>query len=164
MCDYSLCGVPNRLAVEGEELVVHRFPIGSVGLAPPADLVPKQRIAQREGFWVRLRRFLEGESEYESTRVHAVCVPPGAHLILKGLPPSFQREYGVDSEEVVVFVQTSADANVYRDAVQFQNGRRLSLQILCEGLRVEVLSLACADPDWDKDAFLRREPALRVTR
>ena len=24
MCDYSLCGIPNRLAVEGEELVVHR--------------------------------------------------------------------------------------------------------------------------------------------
>jgi hypothetical protein len=28
MCDYSLAGVPNRLAVEGEELVVHRFPNG----------------------------------------------------------------------------------------------------------------------------------------
>jgi hypothetical protein len=32
MCDYSLAGVPNRLAVEGEQLVVHRFPTGSVGL------------------------------------------------------------------------------------------------------------------------------------
>jgi hypothetical protein len=32
MCDYSLAGVPNRLAVEGEELQVHRFPTGALGL------------------------------------------------------------------------------------------------------------------------------------
>ena len=30
MCDYSLHNVPNRLAVEGEMLQVHRFPAGSV--------------------------------------------------------------------------------------------------------------------------------------
>jgi hypothetical protein len=33
MCDYSLAGIPNRLAVEGEELVVHPFPTGALGLA-----------------------------------------------------------------------------------------------------------------------------------
>jgi hypothetical protein len=33
MCDYSLQGGPNRLAVEGEQLVTYRFPTGSVGLA-----------------------------------------------------------------------------------------------------------------------------------
>ncbi len=26
MCDYSLHGIPNRLAVEGEQLIVRRFP------------------------------------------------------------------------------------------------------------------------------------------
>jgi hypothetical protein len=25
MCDYSLMAIPNRLAVSGEELVIHRF-------------------------------------------------------------------------------------------------------------------------------------------
>jgi len=35
MCDYSLAGNPNRLAVEGEELVVHPFPTGALGLASP---------------------------------------------------------------------------------------------------------------------------------
>ena len=35
MCDYSLAGVPNRLAMEGEELVVHRFPTGAPGLTSP---------------------------------------------------------------------------------------------------------------------------------
>ena len=38
MCDYSLMAVPNRLAREGEELVAHRFPTGSLGLASPSDL------------------------------------------------------------------------------------------------------------------------------
>ena len=38
MCDYSLHGIPNRLAVEGEELVVRRFPTGSKGLASLADV------------------------------------------------------------------------------------------------------------------------------
>lgn len=31
MCDYSLMTIPNRLAVSGEELVVHRFEAGSAG-------------------------------------------------------------------------------------------------------------------------------------
>ena len=35
MCDYSLMAVPNRLAQEGEDLVTHRFPTGSLGLASP---------------------------------------------------------------------------------------------------------------------------------
>ena len=33
MCDYSLAGIPNRLAVEGERLVACRFSTGSMGLA-----------------------------------------------------------------------------------------------------------------------------------
>ena len=38
MCDYSLMAIPNRLAEEGESLVAHRFPTGSVGFASPEDL------------------------------------------------------------------------------------------------------------------------------
>src|SRR6516164_7099987 len=33
MCDYSLAGLPNRLAVEGEQLLVYRFTTGAMGLA-----------------------------------------------------------------------------------------------------------------------------------
>ena len=40
MCDYSLHTYPNRLAADGEDLVVHRFGAGSLGLASPADLAP----------------------------------------------------------------------------------------------------------------------------
>ena len=46
MCDYSLCGIPNRLAVEGEELVVHRFSTGSMGMASLADLRVCERIKE----------------------------------------------------------------------------------------------------------------------
>jgi hypothetical protein len=35
MCDYSLAGIPNRLAAEGEHLVVYRFSTGARGLTPP---------------------------------------------------------------------------------------------------------------------------------
>ena len=61
MCDYSLMAVPNRLAREGEELVVHRFPTGSLGLAAPADV---KRAAQpcspvRRSFWSAVRDFFD---------------------------------------------------------------------------------------------------------
>ena len=38
MCDYSLMAIPNRVAVSGDELVVHRFQTGTVGLASASDL------------------------------------------------------------------------------------------------------------------------------
>ncbi len=39
MCDYSLMTLPNRSAIFGEELVVHRFESGVLGLAS----VPNQK-------------------------------------------------------------------------------------------------------------------------
>jgi hypothetical protein len=52
MCDYSLMAIPNRLAVSGEELIVHRFEAGSVGLASAFDLRKRQecRRVQSHGF------------------------------------------------------------------------------------------------------------------
>ena len=38
MCDYSLMAIANRVAVSGDELVVHRFQTGTVGLASASDL------------------------------------------------------------------------------------------------------------------------------
>ncbi len=48
MCDYSLMTVPNRLAREGEKLIFHRFPTGSMGLASQSDFDPvsKSRAAE----------------------------------------------------------------------------------------------------------------------
>ena len=55
MCDYSLMGIPNRLAEEGEELVSHRFPTGSVGFASPRDLRITELWAHSPGFWSILK-------------------------------------------------------------------------------------------------------------
>lgn len=77
MCDYSLCGLPTRLAVEGEELVVHRFHSGSVGLASPTDLRPAERPLPRarRSFWEQIKSLFE--NPWDSPFVMAVCVPPG---------------------------------------------------------------------------------------
>lgn len=56
MCDYSLAHIPNRLAVEGEQLVVHRFETHTLGLTP----------AHRRLWDILLH-----------PNPPAVCVPPG---------------------------------------------------------------------------------------
>ena len=76
----------------------------------------------------------------------AVCIAPGANLRLHDIPVRLQQELGVQAQEDVVFTQTSASVNTYRDAVRFSNGRELNLQELREGQRVRILSLALAEP------------------
>jgi hypothetical protein len=132
MCDYSLTGIRNRLAVEGERLVVHRFHTGAVGLASPADLGPAGLS--------RWRSVL-----YREETACAVCIPPGARLVLRDIPERRQVLWGVRPEEEVIFVQLSLEAYQPRDAVRFGNGREILLRELREGQRVEVLSLAPAD-------------------
>ena len=95
MCDYSLCGLPNRLAVEGEELVVHKFLSGSIGLVAPGELALANRPSAKpkhQGFWARLKSTLDDSSG--SVNHTVVCVPPGARLVLKNIPEDLQRHYG----------------------------------------------------------------------
>jgi hypothetical protein len=148
--------VPNRLAREGEELVAHRFPTGSLGLASPADL---KRAADppppaRKGFW---RAMVEFFNPPKAEPVAAVCIPPGARLELQDIPARLQQELGVRSVERVTFTQISAAVNSYRDAVRFPNGREVRLQELREGQRVRVLDLSVAE-DLDLER-LREERA-----
>lgn len=142
MCDYSLCGIPNRLAAEGEELIVHRFGTGSMGLASPADLRAAEVALEsfsEKSLWHRIRRFFEGGPPQPV--IPAVCIPPGACLRLHGISDDLRRELGVGQDETVRFTQLSANVNTYRDAIQFRNGRQVCLQDLRAGLRAEVLSL-----------------------
>ncbi len=124
MCDYSLAGLPSRLAVEGEQLVVHRFPTGTLGLASPCSSVSRWGSAKQ---------------------TPAVCVPPGARLLLLDIPNHLQQQFGVGTTEEVTFVQLSATPYQYRDAVRFNNGRQIRLQELSEGLRVRVLDVSSTD-------------------
>src|SRR6185437_8775035 len=127
------------------ELVVHKFTTGSMGLASPADLPPCEPVreaAPKQTFWQTLKSFFEPSRQ--PAVAPAVCIPPGAHLILKDIPADLQRQCHVADEEGVVFTQLSADVNSYRDAIRFNNGYQIRLQDLREGMRVEVMSLAGA--------------------
>ncbi len=149
MCDYSLHAVPNRLAVEGEQLVTHRFPTSSIGLASPVDLECATRsldesTGQKRSWWATLKSWLN-PPPLRNEKIAAVCIPPGAHLRMQGIPQDLQKELGVGADEDVVFVELSASAYRYRDGVRFKNGREILLQYLDEGLRMDVLSLASAE-------------------
>jgi len=150
MCDYSLHVYPNRLAFEGEELVVHRFGAGSLGLASPVDLAPTISANQtkRSSPWSRVKAwFLSTGAKWEAERrVPAVCIPPGARLRLFDIPMTLQRDLGTGEIEEVQFVETTAEVNTYRDGVRFGNHRQVSLQRLREGQRVQVLSLGVEEP------------------
>ena len=120
MCDYSLAYFPNRLAVEGEQLVVHRFATRTMGLAPA-------RCGWKELLF--------------PSRLPAVCVPPGARLRLYDIPADLQQRLGVGAVEEVMFIEQSFEAFTYRDGVLFANGREILLQQLTCGQRADVLSL-----------------------
>jgi hypothetical protein len=144
MCDYSLMAVPNRLAQEGEDLVAHRFPTGSLGLASPCDLkrISEAPTPARRSFWCALKDFFNPP---KTEPVPAVCIPPGARLRLQDIPARLQHELNVGPVEDVTFTQITAAVNSYRDAVRFNNGREVRLQELREGQRVVVLDLSVAE-------------------
>ncbi|SRR5579871_424582 len=144
MCDYSLHGLPNRLAREGEDLVAHRFNTGAIGLASPADINREAQSPPRQGWWAAIK------AAFAATPlpvVPAVCIPPGATLRLMDIPVALQREFGIEATETVTFTQTSAMPETFHDAVRFKNGRLVLLQFLKAGQRVRVLSLGAREPE-----------------
>lgn len=136
MCDYSLQSVPNRLAVEGERLMVHRFRTGSIGLAPAPMAVQEQPPAKL-GLWGWLSKLKFSFV----TDTCAVCIPPGAMLVLHGVTEDLRCDPHYSGSATVKFTQLSAQVNRYRDAIQFPNGTTRLLQHLQPGQLVDVVSL-----------------------
>jgi hypothetical protein len=140
MCDYSLQGLPNRLAVEGEEVVTHRFPTGSLGMASPLDIAVQNRRQPRFGretWWTAVKRWLSAEVGCDA--VTAVCIPPGTRLLMARIPDVMRRQFAPDVLQNVTFTQLSVEAFWYRDAIQFDDGRQIVLQAFPEGVVFEVL-------------------------
>jgi len=137
MCDYSLYTIENRLAEQGEVLIVHRFHSGSKGLTSPEYL---KRAERPKGLMAALKRMFAAQSEE-----CAVCIPDGAKLMLHGSSTVLQKVHGFSASEAVTFRQLSANAATYRDAIEFENGVRLCLQDLEEGQTVEILTLSSED-------------------
>jgi hypothetical protein len=143
MCDFSLMGVPNRLAQQDEDLVMYRFQTGTLGMASPGDLkraAPQTSMKKR--FWRSVKELF---SPVTAELVAAVCIPPGARLRLDDIPARLQHELGVGPAEEVTFTQISEVVNSHRDAVRFYNGREVRLQELRDGQRVRVLDLSMAE-------------------
>ena len=154
MCDYSLQGIRNRLAEQGETLVVHRFQTGSKGLASPESI---QHDEGPKTWMAALKRLFAIHAEE-----CAVCIPDGAQLLLSGIPARLQRHYGISSTEQVVFRQLSADAATYRDAVEFKNGSRARLQELDEGQSVRIVALSSEEAETLEEVPLREGAGARA--
>jgi hypothetical protein len=150
MCDYSLVALRTRLAVDREELVIYRFPTGSLGLTAPAELELYGRV--QEGWW----------SSHDASKVAcAVCIPHGARLRLLDIPERLQQQLGVGAEEEVVFIQVSAEVGRHRDGVRFTNGQEILLQRLAEGQRARVVSvLSSASAEEPNDEVVVAQIAL----
>ena len=132
--------MPNRLAEDGEGLVVHRFLTGSKGLTSPEYLKPTEKRSEQpkpKGLMAIFTRKCAAPSS-----VCVVCIPDGARLMLGGISPALQHAHGFSATEAVIFRQLSLDAATYRDAVEFRNGVKVRLQDLEEGQSVEVLALS----------------------
>jgi hypothetical protein len=142
MCDYSLCGLPTRLANEGEELVIHKFNNGILGLVSPADLClskSREKANQKRSLWAKFVQLFEIEPGRDPATV--VCMPPGARLMMRDIPTPLQRRWDLREEEEVVFCQLSARTYSHRDAIRLKSGREVVLQCLHVEIRFDVLSL-----------------------
>ena len=147
MCDYSLQGLPNRLAIENEELVTHRFTTGSIGLASPLDIdqcLCQRRALSAGSFWTRLKNWMNPPAAGD---LPAVCIPPGTSLIMSKIPEKVRREFALSAREDVTFAQLSAEAFRYRDAIRLASGKYILLQAFPNGVQFEVVALVPAETD-----------------
>ena len=135
MCDYSLMEYSSRLGVEGERLQVYQFSTGSKGLISALPL-PKPK---SQNFWQAIKDFFTENPDQGSC---AVCIPPGATLMLHEIPKSLQDSWLVSDTEKVIFIQKHAEPYQHRDAIRFKNGKVASLQELVHGQAVDVIDLS----------------------
>lgn len=135
---------PNRLAADSEQLIVHKFPTGSIGLASVTD-VWRYELDRHEtlkgSLWQRLKRLCRDAPD-TSHPLLQVRVPSGAYLILRAIPSSLQQRYGLRDEEGAVFERSHTEAKACQGKLRFHNGARIRMEELRVGQLIEVLSLA----------------------
>jgi hypothetical protein len=137
---------PNRLVADGEQLVVQKFPNGSVGFVSAIGVsrIELTQIAAPKGsLWQRLKRLLR-DGPGGSLPLSEVLVPSGTYLILRDIPSSIQQTYGLRDEEGAVLEGSPAETPC-PGMLRFNNGAQIRMQEL-RGQLVEVLSLAKTRP------------------
>jgi hypothetical protein len=157
MCDYSLHAVRTRLAREGEHLIVHRFSTGTRGLVAQAEVTPPVVSEDPQRWWQAVAHWL---GEHTRPEPCAVCIPPGATLLLRDVPLRTQRSLNISANEEVTFTQVSADWDGHRDAIRLGNGAEFLLQKLPVGQQVQIVTLTLAE-DLERVPFgseVRHQP------
>ncbi len=130
MCDYSSTTFPSRPAREGEGLLAHRFPSGCTGFISAADRFECGSARSGLKTWF-FPRWHDGP--------RAVCVPPGAQLIIEEIAAAWRLELGLNETERAILVEVSGEELTYRDGLRLADGRTLLLQRLPEGQQAVVL-------------------------
>lgn len=138
MCDYSLYTVKNRLACESDDLVLHRFDTGSLGFCANAELQNEINRSSLARGWAGFLRWVFPRRRCGLT---AVCIPPGARLLISEVPVAAKPFWGGLEKQFINFTQLSERSYAYRDALRLPHGETVLLQKLPEGLRATVMAL-----------------------
>ena len=153
MCDYSLFAFPNRLGLDGDELVVYRFSSGCTGFVGAADLsAGNSRRTLSAINWPQLKYWFFLRSRRNGPP--AVCVPPGAHVRLEPVDCGLRQRLGLEESEEAVFIQLTADEFSHRDGLQFRNGGLVSLQEVPTGQRAYIVSTSGLPEETQGASFL----------
>jgi hypothetical protein len=119
-----------------------RYPGAATGSGAPASEVA-----------VHKKEFHDWQRRFDPREVPcAVCIPPGARLLLRDIPDHLQKQLGVGVVENVGFTQRSGEVGRHRDGFRFTNGQEILLQRLAERQRAAVLSLSSTLPEEETDA------------
>jgi hypothetical protein len=154
---------PERLAVEGEELVAHRFRTGLVRMVSRSDYRRWMMVAETCGLdgreaiasppnpllrwyrnvWWALVTFFHWISEAllmsDGEPGPVVAFPSDALVRVYGISPDMREQYHLNSMEDALFLEVSPLIGHSRDALCFGNGVVVTLQSLREGQRVKIL-------------------------
>lgn len=142
---YLLHSVGNRLAREGEELVVGRLDNGSLAFVAERDLAKLER--KKESIWADFFNCLLFRT---SANISTIRIPAGAHLFLRNVPLSVQESLGIGHSEEVIFSEISGRGYSYRGALILPNQTRVLVEDLCKGIEATVLCFS-SDTPADKE-------------
>jgi len=161
--DYSITKLRNRLAVEGEELIAHRFQNGMTRMVDRADFERWQR-ARADGEnsrpptrhgWQSLKQYVVGFLTYygfvdDASRKAdepgpVVAIPSEALVRVFGLPLEWQEQHQLAACEDALFIEFSPPWGVAGRGLCFGNGVVIPLRLLEEGQRIKVLRRSWAD-------------------
>jgi len=139
----SILRLHNRMAVDGDRLVTHRFPDGMISMLSRSDFEDWSRTADRSEPESAFRRFLASlknetfPSDGEPGPV--VQVPSEALLRIFDIAPDWREQYHFDAWEDALFAGSSTSAGAPVGMLLFGNGVTVPFQSLHEAQNVTVI-------------------------